>query len=336
MKNKLLIKDVAKMAGVSTATISRFLNGKYHSMSEATRHHIASTIEKIGYQPNNIARSLRSQQSKTIAVIMADIFNPYSMDVLRGIEEFCSLEGYKIFICDAKNSGSRERNYIEEMISRGVDGIIINTTGENDLFIKGVSLEHPVVLIGRKIKGSNISSVVADNAQGIQLALEHLLNTGCRRVSYLTPAPGNVSPRIERIENFATFSALRAFSHITFECIRFERVDREHVLNVMQKLVVNSTKDHAIITGNGQLSLFVVQAARALGKSIPEDFSLIGFDETEWSEILKNPLTVVAQPTYEIGCTAAKNIIKTLRNEHGNDDPTTTLLPFSLIVRDTA
>lgn len=331
----MLIKDVAKMAGVSTATISRFLNGKYQSMSENTRQNIARTIESSGYQPNNIARSLRRQESKTIAVIMADIFNPYSMDVLRGVEECCSDEGYKIFICDAKNSGTRERNYIEEMINRGVDGFIINTTGENDLFVKDISLEHPVVLIGRKIKGSNINSVVADNAQGVKLALEHLLNTNCNRVSYLTPAPGNVSPRIERIESFESLAALSAFSHISFECIKFDVVEREHVINSMRSLFVNSSSNHTIITGNGQLSLYVVQAARVLNKHIPEDFSLIGFDETEWAEILRNPLTVVAQPTYEIGCSAAKKIITILRGNNESNDASVDLLPFSLIIRET-
>lgn len=159
------------MAGVSTATISRFLNGKYQSMSETTRQKIASTIESIGYQPNDIARSLRRQESKTISVIMVDIFNPYSMDVLRSIEEYCSQEGYKIFVCDAKKTGARERNYIEEMVNRGVNDFILNTTGENDLFIKRIYLEHPVVLIGRKIKKSNISSVGADNVQGVKYAI---------------------------------------------------------------------------------------------------------------------------------------------------------------------
>ncbi|WP_158674530.1 LacI family DNA-binding transcriptional regulator [Trabulsiella odontotermitis] len=336
MKKKLLIKDVANMAGVSTATISRFLNGKYQSMSENTREKIVSTIASLGYQPNNIARSLRSQESKTIAVIMADIFNPYSMDVLRGIEEYCSQEGYKIFICDAKNSGARERNYIEEMVNRGVDGFILNTTGENDLFIKGISLEHPVVLIGRKIKNSNINSVAADNAQGVTLALEHLLNTDCRRVTYLTPTPGNVSPRIERVESFEHFAALSAYSHIAFECITFDVIDREHVITALETLTASSTKNHTLITGNGLLSLHVVQGAKALNKRIPEDFSLIGFDETEWSEILKNPLTVVAQPTYDIGCTAAKKIITTLRKENESHEARITLLPFSLIVRETA
>lgn len=166
-------------------------------MSETTRQKIASTIESIGYQPNDIARSLRRQESKTISVIMVDIFNPYSMDVLRSIEEYCSQEGYKIFVCDAKKSGAREHNYIEEMVNRGVDDFILNTIGENDLFIKRIHLEHPVVLIGRKIKKSNISSVGADNVQGVKYAITVALSiTSTYLINSLVatvPSPSDVS-----------------------------------------------------------------------------------------------------------------------------------------------
>jgi len=336
MSKNIKIKDVADLAGVSTATVSRFLNGKYQSMSESTRLKIASIIENIGYQPNNIARSLRSRESKTIAIIMADIFNPYSMDVLRGIEEFCSEEGYKIFVCDAKNSSIRERTYIEEMINLGVDGFIINTTGENDAFIKGISLEYPVVLIGRKIKNSNITSIVADNSQGMKLAIEHALTTEPVCISYLTSTPGNVSPRTERLEVFESYAALTSLSHITFSCVQLDVISRESVTEALKRLVSTVHGKQIIITGNGLLSLHVIHASGVLDKHIPNDFSLIGFDETEWAEILKNPLTVVAQPTYKIGSIAAKKLINNLKETSVCSDEVITYLPFSLIVRQTA
>ncbi|PHI29836.1 LacI family DNA-binding transcriptional regulator [Budvicia aquatica] len=335
MKNKLSIKDIAELAGVSTATISRYLNGKYQSMSVDTRKNIASIIEKFGYQPSNIARSLRISESKTIAVIMADIFNPYSMDVLKGIEEFCSEKGYTIFICDAKNSAQRERTIIEEMTVKRVDGFIINTTGENDYFIKGIALEYPVVLVGRKIKNSNIPTVSVDNAQGIRLAVEHLNELKCKKIIFLSPPAGHISPRNERITEFKKMSGEDNFAHIEMKCLPVSVLEE----NVIKQFLINFHRSDSdmksIITGNGQISLKVIQVAKELKLSIPEDFLMVGFDDTDWAHILRKPLTVVAQPTYKVGYSAAKKLISQLMKENDADENYLEILPVSLIKRET-
>ncbi len=335
MKNKLSIKDIANIAGVSTATISRFLNGKYKSMSVDTRAKIAKVIDSMGYQPSNIARSLRSAESKTIAVIMADIFNPYSMDVLRGIEELCTEKSYTIFICDAKDSAAKEKQIIEQMTAKGVDGFIINTTGENNSYINGLSLEVPVVLVGRKIINSNISTVSVDNAQGIRLAVEHLHQLGCEKITFLSPAPGNISPRNERINEFKKISQQENLAAIDMQYLPVPVRDQDAITRILHELHNGSAAKKAIITGNGQISLQVMLAAKALELSPPEDFFMVGFDDTDWFQILRKPLTVVAQPTYKLGYLAAEKLIAQLNKEAKPAEPPLTILPLSLIKRET-
>ncbi|QKJ88400.1 LacI family transcriptional regulator [Paramixta manurensis] len=336
MKSKPSIKDIANMVGVSTATISRYLNGKYQSMSEETRQRIAAAIERMGYQPSNIARSLRSTKSKTIAVLMADIFNPYSMDVLRGIEQQCSEHGYTIFICDAKDSAQRERNLIEEMTAKGVDGFIINTTGENNNFIKGLSLDYPVVLIGRKINGAAINTVAVDNQQGIDLAMKHLQQKGCRAITFLTPAPGNISPRIERIATFNQIAASEAFREITCHCLEMAALESNALQDRLRRqLDTRPQERQALITANGKLTLHVIAALNALHLTPPHDVLLVGFDDTDWAPLIRQPLTVIAQPTYEIGLTAARKLILMLDGQKTRKETATTLLPLSLIARET-
>ncbi|MGL4685092.1 MAG: LacI family DNA-binding transcriptional regulator [Hafnia alvei] len=334
MKSKLAIRDIAQMVGVSTATISRYLNGKYHSMSNETRLRIEKTIAQMGYQPNNVARSLRSTQSKTIAVIMADIFNPYSMDVLKGIEEICSSCGYTIFICDARDSGERERTLIEEMTAKCVDGFIINTTGENNDYIMGLSLEYPVVLVGRKIQNSRINSVSVDNLRGIMLAMEHLCSKGCTAITFLSPTPGNISPRLERIKAFTTLAQQAEFAAIDCRLELLTQIDDTTVAHIIHQLGAQRTARPALITSNGKLSLHTVKAFKALNRRVPEDILMVGFDDTDWAQILRSPLTVIAQPTYEIGQGAANKLIPMLTKEKGLKETTDTVLPPTLIERE--
>lgn len=336
MKHKLSIKDIADIAGVSTATVSRYLNGKYQSMSADTRKKLADIIERMGYQPSNIARSLRSTHSKTIAVIMADIFNPYSMDVLRGIEECCSKKGYTIFICDAKDSEEKERNIIEEMTAKGVDGFIINTTGGNDNYIKGIALEYPVVLVGRKITNSKIDTVSVDNAQGIRLAVEHLRALECGQILFLSSAPGNISPRKERINEFNNIARQEDFTPLKMQYLPVSVRDQQQINNIIMELIRSDVEKKAVITGNGQISLSVMHAVKKLQLSVPEDFFMVGFDDTDWAEILRKPLTVVAQPTYDVGYCAARKLISQLNKDNNGQENNQTILPLELIRRETA
>ncbi|AHF76099.1 Transcriptional regulator, LacI family [Sodalis praecaptivus] len=332
MDKKVAISDVAQAAGVSTATISRYLNGKFGSMSVATRERIGRVIAEMNYKPNDVARSLRSTQSKTIAVIMADIFNPYSMDILKGIEGVCTPFGYTLFLCDAKDDAQNEIAIIENMMSKRVDGFIINSTGKNDRFIRTVAQEIPTVLVGRKLGFEDMNCVSVDNRQGMQLAMAHLRQRHCDAVTLFTPPPDTISPRIERVDAFNAIGESEAFKGVPCRTVIVENetVDTlgEHIAQA-----VNGAATPGIISINGKLSLSMVKAMHRAGLAFPRDLLFIGFDDTEWASVIATPLTVIAQPTYDIGAGAASKLIAVLTKEKSIADSGQTRLPVTLIER---
>jgi len=334
-KKKVAIRDVAQSAEVSTATVSRYLNGKYHTMSAATRQRIEEIIKVLEYKPNDVARTLRSLKSKTIGVIMSNILNPYSVAILQGIEEMCSKSGYNIILCDTKESVDKEREFIDMMLAKNIDAFIINTTGGNSDLIHEISKEIPVVLVGRKIPGSLVDTIAINNQQGVCLAMNHLMGQGCQIIDMISPQPEGISPRVERIEAFCQFGrndqqqSLNTSVHI----VQIEDVD--DVILVIQSLINKHGchKHLGLIAANGVVSLAVLKAVRQLGYSIPQDFLLVGFDETDWASVSNPSLTVVAQPTYVVGERAAEHVMYRLQNNE-RSEPIAVELDVELISRD--
>jgi len=335
MKKKVAIRDVAQSAKVSTATVSRYLNGKYDTMSVATRQRIKETIKILGYKPNDVARTLRSLKSKTIGVIMSNILNPYSIALLQGIEEICSKSGYNIILCDTKESADKEREFIDMMLAKNIDGFIINTTGGNSDLINELSKEIPVVLVGRKIPGSLVDTIAINNQQGVYLAMNHLMEKGCQIIDMISPQPEGISPRIERIEAFRQFgqSNQQHALNISVHIVQIEDIDK--VISVIQSLIHKHGmyKRLGLVAANGVVSLAVLKAVKQLGYAIPQDFLLVGFDETDWSSVSNPSLTVVAQPTYMVGKRAAEHVMDRL---HSNEQskPIAVELNVELISRD--
>ena len=336
MKKPAAIRDVALAAGVSTATVSRYMNGKFHAMGDDTRQRIENGIKAMGYKPNDVARTLRSTKSKTIAVIMSDILNPYSIAILQGIEEACAGFGYTIFVCNSKELPEKESEFIEMMLAKRVDGFVINTTGGNDERIATLAEEIPVVLVGRKITLGAVNSVAVDNAHGVSLAVEHLLARGCSSLALLSPRTHRVSPRIERVEAFRAQTSPDKLASIQSTIHIVDKISVEAVADILRDLITRQPAGErlGIIAVNGMMSLAILKAAKTLGYSIPADFLFIGFDDTEWASVANPSLTVIAQPTYQIGTTAANRLVASLLKKEGPDSPAFLELPVKLIVRD--
>ena len=335
MKKPTAIRDVALAAGVSTATISRYMNGKFHKMGADTRLRIEKTIKSMGYMPNDVARSLRSTKSNTIAVILSDILNPYSIAILQGIEETCAEFGYTIFVCNSKESSAKEKEFIEMMMAKRVDGFVINTSGGNDELIAGLAHEMPVVLVGRKISTGMINSVAVNNVQGVSLAVGHLLARGCSALALLSPRIDHVSPRIERVEAFRALASQEEMRGIASGIHIIDKIAVEPVTEMLGNLIRQnrSPARMGIIAANGMLSLAVLKAAKSLDYDIPRDFLFIGFDDTEWASVANPSLTVIAQPTYEIGATAAKRLLAGLGQDAEHSQGESLELPVKLIMR---
>ncbi|WP_413729857.1 LacI family DNA-binding transcriptional regulator [Sodalis sp. RH22] len=336
MQKPIAIRDVAQAAGVSTATVSRYMNGKFHAMSADTRLRIESVIDAMGYKPNDVARTLRSTKSNTIAVIVSDILNPYSIAILQGIEEACAAFGYTIFVCNSRELPVKEKEFIEMMLAKRVDGFVINTTGGNDGLIASLAERTPVVLVGRKISQGAVQAITVNNAQGMALAVDHLRAQGCRSLALLSPPTTGISPRMERVEAFRTHAARAGADGIISAIQIIGRVQVEPVADALQHIMARRDPRQrlGIIATNGMLALAVLKAAKVLGYAIPADFLFIGFDDTEWASVSYPSLTVVAQPTYEVGAAAAKRLIAHLIKKEPQNGPDAIELPVKLIPRD--
>ncbi|WP_312110153.1 LacI family DNA-binding transcriptional regulator [Brevibacillus reuszeri] len=336
MKKKLVkvtIKDVAKHAGVSTTTISRFLNGRYEAMGQETKEKIQKSIEMLDFKPNQLARGLRNDRSNTIGFVVADIGNPYSVSVIQGMEEICSQLGYSIIICNANEDPEKERESLMMLESKHIDGLIINSSGKNNDLLMRIGAAIPVLLIDRKLPGMPFSTVTTDNTQGTLLAIEHLTARGCDRLHLFISDPDGISPRYERIYAFEQFAKNNNNVQTSLDII--EEYSQALVNEHVRKLVESKqpTEKIGLIAGNGKLSLMVLKAIHHLNYQVPEDLLLIGFDDPEWASIARPTLTVLSQPTYEIGRQAAEMIFAQIQK--GQEAPPQTLeLMMQLIQRE--
>lgn len=333
-KKRASIKDVAKMASVSTATVSRYLNGKYDTMKPSTRHKIAETVDLLDYKPNHMARSLRNSKSKTIGVILADILNPYSIAVLQGIEETCSNLGYSIIVCNTNESAEKERDYIEMLLAKQVDGLLINATGKNNDLILHTSKELPVVLIDRKISTS-LDTVTANNVQATVIAMDHLCSRGCNSIAMVISRPDGISPRYERVKTLQDFTTSGDNRTVKTQLFIIERYDISRIVGILSQQLNERTRQDKVgfILGNAVLSMLTLKAARQLGYRIPEDFLMLGFDDPDWASLTQPTLTVMAQPTFDIGQKAVELLVSRLSS---GDLPQGTLieLEVEMIERD--
>ena len=328
----ITINDVAAKAGVSKSTVSCYLNGRYESMSAETRDRIAAVIADLEFRPNALARSLKQKRTHTIAAIVANILNPFSTSVIRGAEDCCKKAGMNLILCNADDDPSKEKEYVEMLLSKQVDGLIINTTGFNSPYIKDVSGSTPIVLIDRKVPEIQCDTVAVNGVAGSLLAMEHLIRLGHRRIAMLTLPYKGLSPREERVQGYK--QAMERFNLGDDPALLIEtEADEDAVASHLQRLVRVNNKPSAIFGANNLMTMTVIKAIKKLGLSIPSDFAVIGFDDWEWAPLIEPPVTVVAQPAYEMGEKAAATLLKRIKSGKPNRKPVLIVYEPTLIVR---
>lgn len=312
-RKKVTIVDVAAKAGVSKTTISRYLNGKFEYMSEESRQRIADVIEELGYRPNSLARSLKSKQSFLLGVIVSDITSPFSPILLKGISDCCERFGYRILIANSDDEPRKERDYIMNMVDQSVDGIILNTTGGNDEFLRETAeTGMRFVLADRTIDLDIFDTVHSADRNAIDQMLGYLKGEGYESVGFFTQPLTN-STRIHRCQVFREMydKYFEGNAQVYF----MEKKQRD--ANVMQDFMRrNLGKRHAIFTGNGVVTLRVVQTMHDFGIEFPKETGLCGFDDWEWMNLVGGGITTIGQPTYEVGKECVKRMMHLLHHPH--------------------
>lgn len=300
MKNKMNIRDIATKANVSDATISRYLNGKYKSMSVETRKKIETIIEDTGYRPSNVARSLKLKKSNLIGLVIADIENPFYNVIIKSLNDHAKKLGYSILISVSNNSPELEVQQIQTFVDNGIEGLIINTVGGNDDFIDAISKIKPTVLLDRNISHNSIDIVTSNNTELMENALLYLKKNGYESIALFTQDITRSSVRAIRYEAFEQNTLFPK----TQKQVYFIDTDNEEQTRKDFKHFISTYKKCAIISINGLVLLSVLRAILAENYEIGDDFGLVTFDNYIWNTLISSGITTIIQDVYRIGTTS--------------------------------
>ena len=299
------IKDVAESAGVSTATVSRVLSNGVHVRPEV-RERVQEAINRLGYRPNLVARSLRSQQSTALGFIVSDIRNPFFTSMSRAVEDSAYEQGFTIILCNTDEQSEKEAIYLNLMQDMGVAGVIISPTQQTADSFTGSGISYPLVVIDRPMQFADVDAVLLDNIDAAYRLTAHLITQGYKRIGALC---GEMSTGLEREKGYE--KALHAHG-LPFqpELVKYVSPKIETGYAEALKMLDLPMPPDALFTINSQLAAGALQAMRGRNLRIPEDIALVTFDETTWASLVQPPITLIAQPVYEIGRTAAELLIQ--------------------------
>ena len=318
------IADVARQAGVSKATVSRFLNHRDKLLTRDIAARVEAAIAALGYSPSPMAQALKRGRSRLVGLVVADITNPFSVAVLRGAEKACQEAGYLVMLFNLGNASEREREGIEALASYQVEGFILNTLGA-DPSAAGEVARHgkPAVLVDRKHPQMHADFVSLDNADAVRKAAQHLLDNGYRELLFVSEPVEGVSSRIERV---AAFRAIAGGQTLELGD------DDAALVHALRDLKRRAGKQRAaVVSSNAVVTLRVAAAMTQLKWQFGEQLGFVGFDETEWAPLVGPGLSTIAQPTDDIGRVAASCLLERLQ---GRDlPPRQILLPGRLVVR---
>jgi DNA-binding LacI/PurR family transcriptional regulator len=308
------IQDVAKQAGVSISTVSRVLNGTAKVNNEVKKR-VEASIQALDYQPNPAARSLRTNHSRIIGLLISDIQNPFFMRLIQGVEDEAQRHDYSLILCNSNENPQREQQYLEVLYSERVAGAIIVPTRER---LDEVTLNKfkernvPIVVVDRRVKDKHVDAVLVDNVRGAYEAVAHLVSNGYRRIGAIT-GPLTVTTGRDRLEGYR--QALRdagIYNEPALE--RSGNFDVATGQKLAGELLQLSPPIDALFLGNNLLTLGAWKAIHAHNLKVPGDIGLVGYDETYWSSLDELSLTTVTQPVYELGSAAFLRLYQHLQN----------------------
>jgi LacI family transcriptional regulator len=344
------IKIVADKAGVSTATVSHVIN-RTRFVREETRQKVLEAIEALNYQPSSIARSLATNSTQTVGLIVSDITNPFFTAVARGVEDVINEYGYHTIFCNTDEELEREDEYLRLLSARQIDGLIIAPTGVySERLLRLASTGIPIVLLDRQAPGLDAPLVGVDNEQGAYQATRYLIELGHRRIALLLGLEvistirdrlkgykcalkeaglplderliARADPRFYGTQPHLPGSPLRSPPH---------NQTMPSAYQVLQTLLDLPDRPTAIFVTNNQMTLGTLYALKERGLCCPEEISLISFDDHDWAPLFSPPLTVVRQPIYRLGQTAARLLMQMIGKQEFELPPP---LPVELIIRE--
>lgn len=341
-RREVTVSDVAAAAKVSKATAARAL-GDYGAVSEAVRDRVHAAAEQLGYRPNALARTMSTGRSNTLGIVVGDIENPFFAQATRGAADVANAAGFDLILSNSDEEAGTEQKAISVQLAKRVDGLLVAPASSIDLdnLRTVIDAGRPLVLFDRAAPELEVDTVIADNRRGAEQLTELLLAAGHRRIAFISTIrhPGGYrrgdtlgsSSVADRVSGFVD-SIERAGITDPFRFVHLNARE-EGVEQLAHRLMTDV--DHrvtAVVASDSLIALAVFRAARALGRDIPRDLSLVAFDDADWTAVTTPAVTVMAQPIHEIGAEAARLLLRRIGGDGA--PPVTRVLKQHLIERE--
>jgi LacI family transcriptional regulator len=322
------IEDVAKAAGVSKSTASRVL-GKYGYVSDETRRKVLEAARVLNYRPHALAKSLVTGRTGTIGLLVADIENPFFARIARGVSDAISPEDYDLIVCSTNENLLEECHAVRTLRNKQVDGMVIAPATTDDYsHIEELAEEGiPMVLVDRFIESLKLDCVAVTNAEGTREAIDHLAGLGHLRIAFLGDS---TSTTHERLDGYRQAMAEHGFS-MDDRLVRITDYPVQSGYREAISLLCQDSPPTAVFAASNFMTIGALQAARDMNIRIPDELSIVGFDDLEWYGFVAPPITAVRQPVYELGRIAAQSLLQRINGD--NSRPAVLRLPTRLIVR---
>jgi len=323
------IHDVARRAGVAPITVSRVINNSGY-FSEEIRQRVETAIKELGYVPNTVARSLRSKKTQTLALVLTDITNPFFTNIARGVEDIASDAGFMVIYCNTDESEVEEEKYVQMLLQKQVDGmLLVPARSEPSIISKIQARGKPVVVIDRRIEGLESDVVRCDSEGGAYQLTQLLLGLGHRHISVLS-GPRYVSTAADRVAGYQRAMAEASLSD--GECIYFGSYHQKSGYEMAKQALAVTPRPTAFFAANNFIAIGALSALQEAGLHVPEDFSVVAFDDLPPSLTTFPFLTAIAQPAYEMGKRAAELLLARLQGK-ANQPYQVVVLPTELFIR---
>ena len=332
MKKKSNIEEVARYAGVSTATVSRVLNN-YPFVKDETRRKVLEVIRETNYQVNAVARNLRRKKTHSIGVIISNVLSSFYSIIAKAVEDTASTNRFSTVLCNGGDSPEKELSYLKVLHENRVDGVILSPTGKNrDYLNLLISSGIPVTLIDRTVKGLQCDTVLINNRDASAAVVRHMLKKGYRNIGFIA-GPQDRLTGVERLQGYFIAHEEEGVK-VDKGLVKFGDFLMESGREKATELIEEGRLD-ALYVSNSDMSTGAFLAIKEMGLSIPGDIGFAMFDDPDWASLVTPGVSAVSQPVYSLGSTAADLLVKRIVNGSGSigSDPVKVVLEARFIDR---
>jgi LacI family transcriptional regulator len=335
MKRKYVtIRDVAAQASVSRQTVSRVLTGRDKVAAE-TRARVLAVIDALGYRPNKVAQGLVTRHTYAVGLAVGDISNPFFPEVARGVLDAAQAKGYNVFLCNTDGNPQQELRTLQSLAAHAVDGIIVYPSYDSDGNLKTFAEQYrPLVVVNHIFEHPGVSMVLADHYAGARLAVDYLVGKGHTAIGMLTGVLDPSSDKVRRIRGFREALAAHGLPVVNEWIVSCLAPSLECGYEAARQLLTQHPRVTAIFAYNDLLALGAVRACKDLGRQVPADCAIVGFDDIQWAATATPSLTTIRVHKYELGQQAMNRLLAML------DDPEATFSPLylevELVIRESA